>query len=109
MFLKQSIKNLLATLSLLKKKKGASVLMYHSVAENSVFFTVHPKIFAKQMKYLKENNYQVISLTDLITLLKNDQPLPNKTVALTFDDGFKDFFLNAWPVLAEYNFPATIF
>jgi len=99
----------MAIFSLLVRRSGLSVLMYHSIANNEVFFTVKPEIFAKQMKYLKDKNYRVASLKKIIEILKSDNLLPSKTIALTFDDGFKGFYLNAWPILEKYQLPATVF
>ena len=110
MFLKRIIKDEFALISLFfPHQKGISVLMYHSVAHNNVFFTVKLEMFEKQMQYLKDKNYNVIKLSDLISLLESNEELPKKTVILTFDDGFEDNYINVFPVLKKYNFPATIF
>lgn len=107
MFLKRIIKDLIALVK--PRPKGVSILMYHSIDNNEVFFTVKSEVFARQMAYLSENKYRVISLTKLMELLKSNKPLPDKTVVLTFDDGFKDFYRNAWPILKKYNFPVIVF
>jgi len=110
MFLKRIIKNILAFISLLFPcQKGVSVLMYHSIAHNNVFFTIKPEVFEKQINYLKDNNYNVIKFSDLINILKSDKELPKKTIVLTFDDGYQDNYTNAFPILKKYNFSATIF
>jgi len=110
MFLKKIIKDFLALISfLVPRQKGVAILMYHSIDNNDVFFTVKPEDFAKQMKCLKEKNYQVISLTKLVEFLESGEELPQKTAILTFDDGFQDNYTNAYPILKKYNFPATIF
>ncbi|MFH1388269.1 MAG: polysaccharide deacetylase family protein [Patescibacteria group bacterium] len=110
MFLKRIIKDEFALISLFfPSKKGISVLMYHSVAHNNVFFTVKPEMFEKQMRYLKNRDYNVIKLSDLVNLLESNEELPKKTVVLTFDDGFEDNYTNVFPILKKYNFPATIF
>jgi len=110
MFLKRIIKDKFAFINLfLPHKKGISILMYHSVDNNKVFFTVQPEMFEKQMKYLENNDYDVIKFSDLISLLKSNQELSKKTVVLTFDDGFEDNYINVFPVLKKYNFSATIF
>jgi len=106
MFLKRIIKDVLA---LLPCSKGASILMYHSVGHNNTLLAVKLEVFRKQMEYLKDNNYQITKLSDLVNFLKSDLPLPKKIIILTFDDGFKDNYSNAFSVLKEYNFPATIF
>ncbi|MDD2753541.1 MAG: polysaccharide deacetylase family protein [Candidatus Portnoybacteria bacterium] len=86
-----------------------SILMYHSIGDNGAFFTVTPKEFAWQMAYLNEHDFQVVSLAQLTGKLKRGEKLSDKTVALTFDDGYADNFTSAWPILKKYNFPATIF
>ncbi len=96
--------------NLLPRRKGIPVLMYHSVIGGyNLRNALEPKIFNRQMDYLKKRNYQVISLTRLLDFLKQKKELPRKALVLTFDDGFYDNYLNVWPVLKKYNFPATIF
>ena len=87
---------------------GAVVLMYHSIGENNLFFTVNGGEFEKQMAYLMRENFNVVSLKKLEEYLKK-KSIPLKTIAITFDDGYKDNLLNALPVLKKYNFPATVF
>ncbi len=88
--------------------KRAAVLAYHSVSDNKVVFTVKPENFNRQMAYLKENNFNVISADVFLKYLKTGN-FPAKTVLLTFDDGFCDTHLNVFPILKKYGFPAVIF
>ena len=74
-----------------------------------MLFTVKPLNFDRQMAYLYKHRYNVISLADLIGRLRKREALPDRTVCLTFDDGFADNYFNVLPVLKKYNFPATIF
>ncbi|MFH1380930.1 MAG: polysaccharide deacetylase family protein, partial [Candidatus Omnitrophota bacterium] len=92
------------------------VIMYHSVARpNTALSTsggklnVLPEAFARQMKFLHDQNYNVISLDDFIDRIKSGKRIPHKTLTITFDDGFKNIFVEAYPVLKKYNFPATVF
>lgn len=94
---------------LTRNKQSASVLMYHSVASNNLFFTVNPHNFAWQMFYLKKKKFNVVDLKLLIELLEKKGEIPPKTVAITFDDGYEDNYWNAFPVLKKCNFPATTF
>jgi len=87
----------------------AAILMYHSVDINSLFFTVRLEEFAKQMAYLKNEKFNVISLSKLVEWIEKKQIIPKKTVVLTFDDGYEDNCSNVLPILKRYNFPATIF
>jgi len=94
-------------LSILPSSSGVVILMYHSVGENKEFFTVNNREFERQMKYLKDNDLKVIKLEDLINL-KSIKEL-KKAVVITFDDGYRDNYINALPILKKYDFPATIF
>ena len=97
-----------ATLGFLTVKK-ASILMYHSVGNNGILFTVTEKDFEQQMRYLKNKKYNVIKLAELAEKLKKGEEIKPKTVAVTFDDAYRDNYLNAFPLLKKYNFPATVF
>ncbi len=87
------------------------VLMYHRISLEDEFpmNTVTPKAFAKQMDYLKRNGYQVITVDELVEGTKARKKFAHNTVVITFDDGYKDNYKNAFPVLKKYHFPAAIF
>ena len=86
----------------------ASILMYHSIAENGRFFTVSPPVFERQMAYLRARRVPVITLAALLERLAAGEPAGG-TVVITFDDGYADNYEQAFPVLRRYGFPATIF
>jgi peptidoglycan/xylan/chitin deacetylase (PgdA/CDA1 family) len=84
--------------------------MYHSIVNGkSSSDCLSIKTFEEQMKYLKDNGYQTISLTDLYKYFMKQKPIPEKSVVLTFDDGYEDNYTAMFPVLKKYNFKATIF
>ena len=89
--------------------RKASILMYHSIGDNGVLFTVSAKDLEKQFQFLKNKKYNVIRLADLINKLNKKEKIPPKTVALTFDDAYRDNYINAFPLLKKYNFFATVF
>lgn len=96
------------------EKKKIPILMYHSISEsaNSTFkpFTVPPMLFADHMAYLHQHGYTPITVTQLIHARTQEGPaLPARSVVLTFDDGFADFFTEALPVLQRYGFTATLY
>ncbi len=88
--------------------KGASILMYHSVATNNGFFTVHPGVFEKQMHYLKNSGYTIIPLSELVDRFLKKEDM-SSCVSVTFDDGYVDNLENVLPVLQKYQINATMF
>lgn len=90
--------------------KGVPVLMYHSVKyEKDNPVRISKENFESQMKYLKDNNYTTLSLDELYDFLTNNIPVPEKSVVITFDDGYKDNYETAYPILKKYGFKATVF
>jgi len=96
----------------LRKVYVAPILMYHSVdpeAKPANKLAVTPSSFRRQMSFLKRHNYNIVKLTELAALIKEGKRIPPGTVAITFDDGYKDNFSQAFGILKELNIPATIF
>lgn len=99
----------LFTLNEVHAARSATILVYHHVSDSTPpSTTISPEKFAEHMAYLKAN-HQVISLTELVDNIKNQTPLPENAVAITFDDGFSNIKENAHPLLLEHDFPYTIF
>jgi peptidoglycan/xylan/chitin deacetylase (PgdA/CDA1 family) len=71
--------------------------------------SVPPRRFAEQLAYLRETGYTSITLHDLALALQIGQPLPEKPIILTFDDGYANHYENALPLLREYGFVGTFF
>jgi peptidoglycan/xylan/chitin deacetylase (PgdA/CDA1 family) len=86
----------------------AIILAYHSVADNTLGFTVTPAAFAQHMDFLRSKQFNVVSL-DQLAAYRKQGVIPPKTVAITFDDGFQDNYTIAFPILKAHGFPATIF
>jgi len=95
----------------LKSIYVAPILMYHHIDSDSKEskLSVSPESFRRQMKFLKDNNYNVVSLDKLVELIESKKPMPYKTIAITFDDGYKDNYTEAFPLLKKYDIPASIF
>lgn len=85
------------------------ILTYHSIDESASVISTGADAFRQQLKFLSEADFNVVSLKTLGKSLLENKILPPKTIALTFDDGFQNFYSEAFPVLNEYNFPATVF
>ncbi|MBM7870645.1 peptidoglycan/xylan/chitin deacetylase (PgdA/CDA1 family) [Clostridium pascui] len=90
--------------------EGIPVLMYHSISNRTGNeIQLSKNLFEAQMKLLKDKNYTTLSLDELYDFINYNKPIPKKSVVLTFDDGYVDNYLNAYPILKKYNFRATIF
>jgi peptidoglycan/xylan/chitin deacetylase (PgdA/CDA1 family) len=85
------------------------ILTYHSIDNSGSVLSTTPHKFRDQMQILQDRRFSIISLNNLINLIRNRQPLPSRTAVITFDDGFKNFYLKAYPILQEFGFSATIF
>ena len=89
---------------------GVWILCYHRIDEKPKMYTVlQPADFKAQMAYLKAHNWNVVPLQTIVDAVQYGTKLPQHTVALTFDDGFKDNYTVAYPILKQYKFPATLF
>lgn len=86
------------------------ILMYHSVDHkpNSAVVT-QPANFEKQMKAIKGAGYTTITPFELYNYYYNNGKLPKKPILITFDDGYRDNYKYAYPVLKKLNMQATIF
>jgi peptidoglycan/xylan/chitin deacetylase (PgdA/CDA1 family) len=91
-----------------QEENRASILMYHSIGEERAFFSVNPVSFEKQIKYIKDKGYKVVKISELLSKVRNHSDISN-LVSITFDDGYKNNFSNAFFVFKKYNIPASIF
>ncbi len=95
---------------------SAPILMYHYISvppagadKYRVDLSVSPDMFDQQLAYLAENGFATVSLHDLLAHLSAGAPLPPRPVVLTFDDGYRDNYENAFPLLRKYGFTGTFF
>ncbi len=88
------------------------VLAYHSVTDDPAYalpgIRVTPALFARQVAYLARN-YAVVDLAEAVEMQRAGRPLPDRAVAITFDDGYADNHTHAFPVLRAHGAPATVF
>lgn len=90
------------------------ILMYHSVADERTAKYIDPRLrlspqtFERQIAFLSRHRH-VVSIDELVTCLESGRRLPPGTVAITFDDGYRDNLAVAGPVLHRYRLPATLY
>jgi peptidoglycan/xylan/chitin deacetylase (PgdA/CDA1 family) len=100
----------------LGRRNAVPILMYHSVAdgppgEAHPYFrtTVTPRVFAEHMAFLAGEGYVTSPPGEVAESLGEGLAFPQKTVVITFDDGFLDFQQHAAPVLQRHGFGATVY
>lgn len=90
------------------RRKGSSILVYHSVSSSPAFFVVKPKDFDKQLAYIARKKFSVVKLSELVNKMRNGQSIAGHVV-ITFDDGYRDNYETVFPLLKKYNLSASIF
>lgn len=89
---------------------GAVILEYHNVSTaTAADSTISPDNFRKQMEYLRDNDFAVLPLQDVITSLRDGTELPSRTAVITFDDGYRSVYDSAFPLLKSFGWPFTVF
>ena len=94
----------------LYKNYETPILTYHSFDKTRIktFAAVDPEVFYRQMKFIKNHNYEVVLLQDYCKLLKENKPIPRNLIVITADDGYHDN-LEAVKIWKKFNYPVTIF
>jgi len=88
----------------------AVILLYHHVSEHTPAITsISPTIFEQQLQHLEQNHFNVWPLPKIIDYFETGKPLPDKTVAITFDDSYQSVYTEAYPRLKKRHWPFTIF
>ncbi len=106
------------------RRERIPILMYHSISADpepgSPYYRIQttPKRFAEHMEFLKQNGYEVLPLQEAVKIIISESEPPGEAAGasarapravLTFDDGYRDFYTAAFPILRRYGYPATVF
>lgn len=90
------------------------VLLYHKIdfptkdVKIRGAFT-YPQKFERQISYLKKQGFEFYTASELVKFYKQNGEFPPKAISITFDDGWKDNYLNAFPIMKKFGIKATIF
>lgn len=88
----------------------AVILLYHHVSETTPPSTsISPQLFRQHLDYLAREGFQVLPLSRVLQTLAENGEVPDKTVCITFDDGYRSVFDQAMPLLQERGWPFTVF
>jgi peptidoglycan/xylan/chitin deacetylase (PgdA/CDA1 family) len=92
------------------------ILMYHYISYSPwkddkirIGLSTPPYYLEQQLQLLQDNGYATISLDDMVNVMAGKMKLPDKPVILTFDDGYADFYQNAYPLLTKYHAKGIVF
>jgi glycosyltransferase involved in cell wall biosynthesis/peptidoglycan/xylan/chitin deacetylase (PgdA/CDA1 family) len=89
------------------------VLLYHRVADDGprslADYCVPPSLFEEQMRFLRRHGFHTVTSADVEQHRRERRPMRGRPVLITFDDGYRDFFDVAWPILRRFGFTAEVF
>ena len=97
-------------LTMTNENVGVPVLYYHSVdpsEANEVI--ISPEKLREELTFIKDSGYTTLTMSELNDYILNNAPIPEKSIVITFDDGYADNYANAFPILKELDMKATIF
>ncbi len=87
------------------------IIMYHNILKTnsrSSKFIVTENQFEEDLKYLKEKGYNTVVMEDLVAYVYDNKPLPEKPIVLSFDDGYYNNYVYAYPLLKEYGYRGVL-
>lgn len=97
-------------LTLINDDRGVPVLYYHSVDSSEANeVIISPDRLREQLQYIKDSGYTSLTMSELNDYIVNEKEIPEKSIVITFDDGYADNYTNAFPILKELDMKATIF
>jgi glycosyltransferase involved in cell wall biosynthesis/peptidoglycan/xylan/chitin deacetylase (PgdA/CDA1 family) len=96
---------------ILSGKNGVAILAYHRVADSPFVLSgmsIRIANFEQQIRYIARH-YTPLSLQEAVGMIERREKIPKNAIVITFDDGYLDNYVNAFPILRQYGVPATIF
>ena len=97
-------------LTLTNSDIGIPVLYYHSIDPSEANeLILAPERLREQLQYIKDAGYTTLTISEVYEHLANNSSIPEKSILITFDDGYMDNYTYAFPILKELDIKATIF
>lgn len=101
---------LLGLVTMARAAEHGVIVAYHHVATDTPpSTTISPQQFRRHLEFLRDGGFTVLPLDDMLEALQARRSLPDKAVAITFDDGYSSIYDTAFPMLQEFGFPFTLF
>ena len=94
-----------------EKTTALTVIMYHGIINDTRYqgtYVISPVQFENDLKKIQSESYTTVTVHDLVEYVYNNRPLPEKPIMLTFDDGYYNNYLYAYPLLKKYGCKAVI-
>ncbi|TAK25416.1 MAG: polysaccharide deacetylase family protein [Chloroflexota bacterium] len=92
------------------------ILMYHYIRVNPVRtdtigygLSIEPSLFQAHVDFIAARGFRTVTMREVVAAANGGPPLPPKAIALTFDDGYRDVYTEAWPRLRDRGLTATIY
>lgn len=85
------------------------VLTFHALDDLPAVISFPPRLFAQGIAFLHECGYRTLTLENLVDCVVRGDPLPQRSLTITFDDGYRSVYEEAFPILRRYGFSATVF
>jgi peptidoglycan/xylan/chitin deacetylase (PgdA/CDA1 family) len=108
------VENRFEGLNLTNEDVGIPVLYYHSVLPDSEVptkneVTISPEKLKEELQLVKNLGYTTLTMSEVNDYIINNKEIPQKSILITFDDGYTDNYVHAFPILKELNMKATVF
>ena len=98
----------LATSSSGETAYNIPIIMYHSIGNNTGKYVISADMLEDDLKTIKDAGFTTITSADLIAYKEQGIPLPEKSIILTFDDGYFNNYTYAYPLLKKYNMKGVL-
>ncbi|MCP3848743.1 MAG: polysaccharide deacetylase family protein [Gammaproteobacteria bacterium] len=106
----QALTLIMCLLSEIQAANHAIILQYHHVSKSTPPITsITPELFSWHLEYLEQQHYTIWPLSKIAQYIKQGKQLPDKCVAITFDDAYRSVYSTAFPLLKKKSWPFTLF